>query len=421
MKCFVGLGSNLGNKRANLEAAARALAQTEAAELIRASPIVETPALVPEEAPEHWRQSFLNAVVEINWRETPNQLLQCLKKIENDLGRESAPRWAPRVIDLDLLTFGEDQIDSLDLRIPHAEMGRRQFVLAPLKHLCPTFTIPGQTRTVLESSRTLPAPLPLWMGILNLTPDSFSDGNTLANPKLFADQLGAWAPENVQLLDLGAESTRPGATRLSPSEEWSRLAPALEIVLANSEIFRPWVSVDTYHAETAARAVELGVDMINDVSGLSDPAMLDVVQGSNCQYVFMHSLTVPADPLVQLEAEDPVLAIKHWALSKLEQLERAGVHLDRVTFDPGIGFGKTPRQSLDILQQIENFFDLPVRILVGHSRKSFLSQFHDSAAVDRDFETLGVSLQLAEKGVDILRVHSPASHQRTFRTFRELA
>jgi dihydropteroate synthase len=133
----------------------------------------------------------------------------------------------------------------------------------------------------------------------------------------------------------------------------------------------------------------------------------------------MHSLTIPADA-TKMKTENPVLEIKTWALAKLAKLEDAGIDLDRVIFDPGIGFGKTTEQSLSILREIRCFSDLPVRIMVGHSRKSFMNAFGSRIASDRDPETIGISLRLAEKGVDILRVHSPDLQQRSFRTFQEL-
>lgn len=422
MKCFVGLGSNLGERRKNLENAARSLAGVADAKLLRASPLVETPALVPKGAPKDWRKAFLNAVVEIEWLGTPRELLQCLKNIEDTYGRELAPRWAPRRIDLDLLTFADQSIDEKDLLVPHPEIWNRQFVLAPLKHLAPSLKIPGCPQTVLERCRVLDHPLPLWMGILNLTPDSFSDGKDLTDPEKLEIQLQAFDQENVQILDFGAESTRPGATPISATEEWRRLAPALERVCEKTrgQIFRPWISVDTYHCETVVKALAMGVDMINDVSGLMSPAMLELLQGSDCQYVLMHSLSIPADPNLKMEAESPVQGIKEWICAKLEQLSSVGVNLDRVIVDPGIGFGKTPEQSLQVLQQIHQILDLPVRVLTGHSRKSFLSHWGWRQAFERDAETLGVSLKLAEKGVDILRVHTPDTHQRTFRVFREV-
>lgn len=414
MKCWVGFGSNVGDRRTNFEEAAKSMKLVRGLRLLRASPVVENPALLPEGAPEDWRKPFLNAVVEIEWDGSPNDLLSALKKIEAEMGRGAEPRWSPRAIDLDLLTFGYEIIQSSTLNVPHAEMWKRQFVLTPLKHLAGS--------VALKRSRDLAQHLPLWMGIINLTPDSFADeGRRVRDLDRVNERLDEFDRENIQIVDFGAESTRPGARPLTADEEWRRLKPALDAFNSKyqASAFHPWLSVDTYHASTAARAVEAGADIINDVSGLASKEMLDLLRSSRCQYILMHSLTVPANPKAILQAEDPVATLLEWAGGKLKELSAAGVDLDRVVFDPGIGFGKTAGQALTIIQNIDRLFALPVRVLVGHSRKSFMKIWSANEAPSRDPETLGVSLRLAERGVDILRVHEPALHQRVFRAFSE--
>lgn len=422
MKCLIGLGSNLGDRRVHLEQAATCLRNISGSRYIRLAPVLETPALLPPDGPDSWKISFLNTVAEIDWPSTPESLLGALKKIESDLGRGSGPKWAPRIIDLDLLTFGDRIVREENLRVPHPEIARRQFVLGALKHLRPSMVVPGFHESVLRLSRRLENPVPLWMGVLNLTPDSFSDGNVLSDPETLSSRIRLFDEQNVQILDLGAESTRPGATPLSPAEEWSRLAPGLEIVSDHfkGRLIRPWISVDTFHPETAARAIASGVDIINDVSGLNSPEMMNVLSGSSCQYVLMHSLSVPADPAVVLKGEDPITEIRMWAERQFERFSLAGVNLDRVVFDPGVGFGKTGEQSMMLVHRAGEFLDVPVRVLFGHSRKSFLTRFGARSASDREAETLGVSLRLAERGIDILRVHAPDIHQRAFRAFREI-
>ncbi len=380
--------------------------------------------MVPEDAPDGWRIPYLNAVAAMDWAGSPQELLQSLQHIETGLGRAAALRWAPRIIDLDLLVFGDQTIGDPHLVVPHAGIWGRSFVLDPLKHLAPGLRLPGHAETVLKRARELPGHAPLWMGILNLTPDSFSDGGELADEAELRQRIAAWDSAGVQIFDLGGESTRPGARHIAPDEEWSRLEPALHLLRDRyaGRLFRPWISVDTRHAATAARALAMGADIINDVGGLSDPAMGKILQGGSCQYVLMHSLSIPADKNQVLdENRDPVEAVRVWALEKLESLSRLGIGLDRIIFDPGIGFGKTPSQSLALLQGIESFLDLPVRILAGHSRKSFMILWNNLKAEQRDPESIGLSLRLADKGVDILRVHEPQLHIRAFRAFQEAA
>jgi dihydropteroate synthase len=187
-------------------------------------------------------------------------------------------------------------------------------------------------------------------------------------------------------------------------------------------VFRPLVSVDTRRASTARRALAEGADWINDVSGLADPSMLGILRESQCGYVLMHSLSVPASGKISLPAgTDPVAEIKAWALGKIKELTAAGIDLDRVLFDPGIGFGKTAGQSLELLRRAREFHELPGRLLVGHSRKSFLRLWAGPgpAAAELDIESVALSLRLAASGVDILRVHEPKLHIRARRAFQE--
>lgn len=419
--CYVGIGSNMGERLANLERAAGIIRADPAVSDLRASPVFETPALVPDGAPDSWRLPFLNAALKFRWRRAPAELFALLKHIEFKMGRVPSPRWSPRVLDLDLLLFGDDTIETADLCVPHRELTKRAFVLGPLKHLAPRLVPPRSAgESILAMSRKLPEKLPIWATILNVTPDSFSDGGGLRVP----DDLDARLRDAGQILDLGAESTRPGAEPIDTATEWRRLEPALELLKTRfqGQSFRPRISVDTYRAETAAKAIECGCDMLNDVSGLADPAMPELLKTARCEYVLMHSLSVPADPKLCLSAADPVAEIKTWALGKLDGLARQGIDLERVIFDPGIGFGKSGAQSWQILARIEEFFDLPVRLMIGHSRKSFLARATSSRpARERDPETLGVSIKLAEKGVDILRVHDSALHARAFESFQEAA
>jgi 2-amino-4-hydroxy-6-hydroxymethyldihydropteridine diphosphokinase/dihydropteroate synthase len=422
MKTFIALGSNLGDRRANLERAVRLLKSLSPN--LRASPVFQTPALVPEDAPPAWRIPYLNAVVELDWLGTAQELLNSLKAFERELGRDEGPRWSPRLIDLDVLLIGDKIINEPAVRVPHPEMWNRSFVLDPLKHLAPSLTLPTQVTSVLARSRGVKGRSPLWMGVFNLTPDSFSDSGVNSDFTRLIEKITAFSECGGNIVDLGAESTRPGAQTLTPLEEWGRLKPVLEATqqIFKSQVFSPKISIDTYHFATAAKALaEFDVSMINDVGALGDPAMLEVLKSSQCDYVLMHSLSVPADTKKTLPSEiDPVAALRSWALSQLELLARSGIALDRVIFDPGIGFGKTAHQSLVILQRIEELFDLPVRILVGHSRKSFMSLWNKRSASERDPESIGVSMSLAQRGVDILRVHEPSLHVRAHQAFQEV-
>lgn len=427
MKALVGLGSNMGDRRGHLELSAQRLQKLSHGGYLKASPLFETPALLPEkQAPSvEWYQPYLNAVVEIDWRGEAEDLLKALQSLETECGRTPHPNrehWAPRTIDLDLLTLGESQVQSDFLRLPHPEISKRSFVISPIKHLQSNFKIPGQTQSALQLSRQTELQLPVVMGILNITPDSFSDGGDLSDIETFTSTLKKWDQDLIAIFDLGAESTRPGASPLSADEEWSRLAPALEITsdLFRRQIFRPRISVDTYHAGVAEKALTYGADIINDVSAMSDPRMRELLTQSRCEYVLMHSLTIPADPKVVMSSGDMVASLKQWFDEKLNELQSIGVSMDRIVFDPGIGFGKSAHQSIQIMKNIREFLDLPVRILIGHSRKSFLKTWTQAEAQNRDLETLGLALKLGDIGVDILRLHNPQIFRRVQQTFQEI-
>ena len=419
MTVYISLGSNLGNRIHNLEQAIKGIVK-KGFKLLKISPVYETKALLPSEAETDWNKSFLNAVIAIECEENPLQLLHHLKTIEKRLGRKPGPRWSPRIIDLDILLFGEEIINTPELKIPHPEITNRDFVLVPLKELNSSLKIPGVegNKSVLDLCRSLKMKIPTWMHILNITPDSFSDGGEL-NLDKFNSVLEQILKHSISIVDLGAESTRPKAIPVSPKEEWQRLKHYMDYFFDfyKDKLLRPKLSIDTRHPQTAKKAIDGGVDIINDVSGLSEE-MQDLIAGTDVEYILMHSLTVPADPDKTLPGdEDPVEEIKKWLYSKINILEKKNIPLHRVIFDPGIGFGKSAEQSLEILNRVEEFYCVPLRIMVGHSRKSFMKLFASCEAKERDPESAGVSLSLVEKGVDILRVHSADFHVRVLRGF----
>jgi 2-amino-4-hydroxy-6-hydroxymethyldihydropteridine diphosphokinase/dihydropteroate synthase len=424
MDIYLGLGSNLGDRREHL---ARALERLSAhgVRVVRVSPVVESPAMLPDDAPVDWNRPFLNLVAQCRTDASPTEVLDALKAIEHEQGRVERGRWAPRPIDLDLLLYGNETLATERLRVPHPGLTERAFVLTPLAALAPRMTIPGRgTRTVLEHARAGGHHLPLWMGIVNLTPDSFSDGGEVGDAAAAETRVSELAAAGAELIDLGAESTRPGATPLTADEEWSRLEPALARLVDRyrGDWLRPRLSIDTYHPETARRALALGADIVNDVGGLGSNAMLELAAESGAEFVAMHNLGVPADKTRVLPADqDPTALIERWLEERLTEWQRAGVDLARVLFDPGIGFGKNALQSLRVLRNVEQFHRFGLRLLVGHSRKSFMQQVTAASREDRDLFTLGASLYLCRAGVDVLRVHDVATHTAAYRGFAHVS
>ena len=422
MKTYLGLGSNLGDRRANIAQALESLARA-GNPVLRVSPVVESPAMLPDHAPADWNRPYLNVVAECEARGSPEELLGALKQIELELGRGAHARWAPRTIDLDILLWGDDRITTDDLTVPHPGITERAFVLTPLAALTPLATIPGRgTKTLLEWSRAPARHIPLWMGILNVTPDSFSDGGRFETWPAVEAQADALVAGGASFIDVGAESTRPGATPLDAEQEWQRLEPVLEPLIDKyaSSLLRPRFSIDTYHPATARRALALGVDVINDVGGLTSREMLELAAANDRDWIVMHNLGLPADRDRTLPVDrDPVVEVERWLEQRLNEWQHAGLDLGRIVFDPGIGFGKNPLQSLRLLRGIERFERYGVRILVGHSRKSFMHGLTGDGAA-RDLFTIGASLRLCSRSVEILRVHDVAAHAAAYRGWAHL-
>ena len=254
------------------------------------------------------------------------------------------------------------------------------------------------------------------IGILNLTPDSFSDGGLYNHTETAITHAKQLIAEGATIIDVGAESTRPNATPLTHEEEWQKLEPVLTALVGLGT-----VSVDTYHPETASKALKLGISWINDVSGFTNPAMIEAVKPYKAKLVIMHNLGIPADPAQIIpEAEDEVRIVKQWAEGQIQRLVQAGIDKKRIIFDPGIGFGKNAVQSLTLLKYIAQFRSLNVPLMVGHSRKSCISHITGGDASARDPETIAISLYLAQHEVEYLRVHNIADHAKSFKTHRFL-
>ncbi len=391
LEVILGLGSNLGDRTANLQAAI--LAMGEFLQDIRSSSIMETAALLPENAPETWDLPFYNMAIAGKTSLSPRELLVRIKEVEQKLGRNKIGHWSPRTIDIDILAMLENgknlRVNDVDLIVPHPELLNRDFALKPLLELVPEWKYPTAKL----------------VGIVNITPDSFSDGGQNFAPEMAFAAIKKLIADGADIIDIGAESTRPNAVAISADEEWVRLAP----VLAARPQFDALISVDTRHAQTAKKALAAGADWINDVSGFGDIEMVDAVKNADCKIVVMHSLSVPADKNIVLpDGCDAVAEVLAWAEERIKSLENAGIKRERLIFDIGIGFGKTAAQSQKLIEGISQFQSLGVPLFVGHSRKSFLGA---SSVADADQKTLKISKFLAKNGVEYLRVHNVEIHK----------
>ncbi|HEX5034373.1 MAG TPA: dihydropteroate synthase [bacterium] len=247
---------------------------------------------------------------------------------------------------------------------------------------------------------------PLLMGVLNLTPDSFSDGGLHADPAEALRRAGQIASEGADLLDIGAESTRPGAAPVEPAEEWRRLEPVLRALGRN---FKLPISVDTRHGEVARRALQLGVEVINDVSNASDPALLAAVAEAGSGYVLMHSRGQPATMMDAAVYDDLLGELRRELGAGLERARSAGIAEDRIVLDPGFGFAKTPAQSWELLSRLAELQDLGRPLLVGLSRKRMIRECVGQSAEALAAASAVAAGLAAQRGARILRVHDVAA------------
>ena len=243
------------------------------------------------------------------------------------------------------------------------------------------------------------------MGILNLTPDSFSDGGDWNKPVDAVARALQLEAEGADFLDIGAESTRPNACEVSLEEERKRLFPVLEKILSKIRI--P-ISLDTRRASIAQEAIGLGVSLLNDVSAFSfDPEMLEVLSKTKVPFVLMHQRGNPQTMMQNVEYEDIVLELLTYFQNKILFLESRGIAKERIILDPGIGFAKKGIQNLKILANLKRFSFLDCPILVGLSRKSFLQTYLEQEVPPKQREELAeiAHLLTAQEGANILRVH----------------
>lgn len=241
------------------------------------------------------------------------------------------------------------------------------------------------------------------MGILNVTPDSFSDGGRWTGAAALDARIEQLLTEGADIIDVGGESTRPFAEPVSAEEELARVIPAIRAIRRRSDI--P-ISIDTSKAEVARQALAAGATMINDVSALrQDPEMVDVVRSFAGPVILMHMQGRPGDMQVAPHYANVVDEINVFFAERIAWLEGLGVSRARVVVDPGIGFGKALEHNLAILRAVAAFKQHGCPVLVGHSRKAFIGQLLNLPTAERDCPTAMVSTICAGRGVDILRVH----------------
>lgn len=244
---------------------------------------------------------------------------------------------------------------------------------------------------------------PVIMGILNVTPDSFSDGGDFADFETAISHAHEMAAQGAAIIDVGGESTRPGAAAVTPDEEWARVADVVR-ALADEGMC---VSIDTRHASVAQRAVEAGAAIINDVSGFRDPAMVEVARSCDAGLVVMHMKGDPATMQNDPSYDDVVVEVRDYLRERCAELESAGVARERLCVDPGPGFGKTPKQTIELMRNLHELVHLGYPVLAAPSRKSYVGYaYHIDEPKERDAASAAEALLACELGASVVRTHN---------------
>ncbi|MCQ5375339.1 MAG: dihydropteroate synthase [Methanomassiliicoccales archaeon] len=260
----------------------------------------------------------------------------------------------------------------------------------------------SSTKPIKLSNQTLNFEKTIIMGILNVTPDSFFDGGMYFNKESAVERVFQMVDEGADIIDIGGESTRPFSTPIPETVERERVIPILEEVIPSIDI--P-ISIDTRKPSIARKAVEIGAQIVNDVSGLRDPEMMRTVSELDVPVIIMHMLGDPQTMQLNISYEDVVGDILMFLAGQIREAEESGIDRDKIIIDPGIGFGKEVYHNLDILRRLREFRCLGRPLLVGASRKTFIGKVLDLPKEERLEGSLASAAVSVINGADIIRVH----------------
>ena len=416
---YISGGSNQGNRLEYIRMAAQLL--RPAVKILRSSELYLT---------EPWgykpQPSFYNIVWEADTDLDPESLLKYFKEIETRIGRVKTLRYGPRVIDLDILLYGDQTYQSQSLTIPHASMRERRFVLKPLCDLIPMEQDPVTKKTWFELLQECPEdsvekldekpdlkrPVISWglrsytMGIVNLTPDSFSGDGLMNGQNLITGalrQCDTFLENGADILDFGAESTRPGFTEIPEQTEISRLIPVLKEV--RRRFPDALLSVDSRKAAVIRAALDCGIDWINNTGGPDDEELDRLCADSGKMTVLMRTQPIRKTGEEILTPEKVLERVRSQLLDRATRAQKFGIRQSNIILDPGIGFGSSAGCDLEIIRQMRQISLLGYPILIGPSRKSFLGRYLQRTADERTAGTAAVICYAILNGCDIIRVH----------------
>ncbi|KAH6666225.1 folic acid synthesis protein-like protein [Halenospora varia] len=439
---YIAFGSNLGDRVQWIEQACNEMSKRGVA-ILRTSSLWETdPMYVLDQ------DKFLNGVCEVETTLRPIDLLDTLQDIERSLGREKLIDKGPRNIDLDILLYGDKAVDHDRLKIPHAGILEREFVLRPLAELIPAKSInpssPWKTtqdylNAITEASPRTPmstlTPLgrsvepirslqsnrnTLIMSILNRSPESALDSKNSGkkgqtHPENIQRSIDSTTKHGVSILDIGGQSSAPETEDITANEEIKRVVPFIELIRGTGG-WKGLISIDTYRSLVAEAAVKAGADIINDISaGKLDRDMLPAMARLGKTVCLMHMRGTPMTMQGLTNYPDGIIeTVARELLARVAEAEAAGIRRWRIILDPGIGFAKTSAQSIEILRRFDELRDWPglqgLPWLVGTSRKKFIGGVIGGRTAsnpgERDWGTAATVAVAIQGGADIVRVHN---------------
>lgn len=382
---YLSLGSNIGDRLTYLRQTIEAL---RALFTVHATSVVfETTAILPEGSPQIWNQPYCNMIIAGESSLSPRDLLHRLQEVERCIGRSADHiSQAPRIIDIDILLYHDVEMHTESLTIPHKEIKNRPFLQALLALMGKASEPVAETYTPLRSFVLEPE----IVGIVNITPDSFSDGGRFLDPPTAVHHMQEITSAGAAVIELGAQSTHPGYTEISPQEERARLEPVVEQYQGTA-----CLGIDTYFDEIVDYALQKSFLWINDIKAHLQEKTIKNIADHGAKLVTM------------LYGTD-----LSWLEHRIAALVRLGMRRENIILDPGIGFGKTKRENLAFIRALPQIQNLGCPVMLAHARKSFMTSFAPYPVEDRDIETLAISQYAAALGVDYLRVHAVQEHIR---------
>lgn len=439
---FLGLGSNVGDRHANLMDAIAGLRR-----YIRDLKISSIHQTKPE---GHLDQdTFLNAVVQGTTAMSPHELLAANQNLEKEIGRIKRFRNGPREIDIDILFYDDlimEPVNSSNshvqaqakLQIPHPRITERIFVLEPLVELAPYYIHPVKNRMTHELLTDLRLPSKVRtkiVGILNLSPESFA-GEFCTDIDATVARAVSMVKEGADIIDIGAQSTRPGSVRLSLDEELRRLQGAISTI--KKVLPDMPISIDATRPECVRLALDEGVDMVNDISGgrmneieSNTEHIVDMVtkhpRGRDIQYILTHSQGSFDELHKKYSYENIIKDLKEYFIQVIKELTEKGLSRDQIILDPGIGFSKSGEQNMEILRRLHKLHEIGLPLYIGISRKKFIGtlikDINPEAERDpkeRDIGTTILHAHCFRSGVAYIRTHNISQAKQCLEIFKTL-